>query len=34
MIFTLLRDLFIHTLLDFKQGMNSSIQDSVSIPRT
>jgi hypothetical protein len=26
------KDLFIHTLLNYKQGMNSSIQDSVSSP--
>ena len=32
MTFVLRRDLFIHNRLNFKQGMNSSIQDSVSFP--
>ena len=32
MTFVLHRDIFIHTLLNSKQGMNSSIQDSVSFP--
>jgi hypothetical protein len=30
--FLLRRDLFIHTFLISKQGMNSSMQDSVSFP--
>ena len=30
--FLLRRDLFVHTILISKQGMNSSIQDSVSFP--
>ena len=32
MTFVLRRDLFIHNLLNSNQGMNSSIQDSVSFP--
>jgi hypothetical protein len=32
MTFFLRRDPFTHTLLNSKQGMNSSIQDSVSLP--
>ena len=31
MTFLLRRDLFTHTLLNFKQGLNSCIQDSVSV---